>query len=181
MIPKPKLSTVFISLGLFFFFLLLLFPYQNLRGYIFSRIQKEAGIIISADELYPSFFGWPGISMKNASVTVPAQVTQMGLGDLELFAKRVTVRVGIAHLFPPTPSISLYLREMKKGGDLYFKVAQTSTAVESEFDADGVELAQLLPSGIGEILHGVLSGDGAVDLNQKDPSKSSGKPRSRMR
>src|SRR5437899_1786864 len=55
---RPKISTIFICIGLFLFFLLICFPYQNLKGYIFGRIFKETGITVVADDIYPSFFGW---------------------------------------------------------------------------------------------------------------------------
>ena len=59
---KPKLSTVLISLALFLFFSFLLFPYQNLRGYIFGAIYKQTQILVMAGRTLPNFFrlAWPG-------------------------------------------------------------------------------------------------------------------------
>lgn len=173
---KPKLSTIFICLGLFAFFSLILFPYQNLKGLIFGRIYKQTHINIMADELYVSIFSM-GIGLTNADVTVP--MTTLGFRDpseLELSAKRVVLRLGIAHIFPPTPSISLTLKELKKGGDLWVKFSQTSSEISSDFSADQVELSQLLPPTMGgNTFSGVLTGDSTFDINSKDPSKSAGK------
>ena len=66
---RPKLSTIFIGFGLFIFFLLLRFPYQNVRGWLFGLIYKNTGIYVLADEIYLSLFGWPGVGICCHSFT----------------------------------------------------------------------------------------------------------------
>jgi type II secretion system protein N len=173
MMSKPKLSTISICLVLFLVFSFLLFPYQNLRGYIFGAIYKQTQILVMADELYPTFFGWPGLGMRNASVNIP--MTALGIRDSgtdwELSAKKLVVRMNPMH---PFSGVSLTLKELKKGGDLFMKLSQSSSEIQSDLSADEVELGQLTPPDLINAFSGILTADSSVDLNLKDPSKSTG-------
>jgi type II secretion system protein N len=168
-IPKPQPKTILISIALFFFFLVMLFPFQNLKGYIFSNIYKQTGIVVLAEDLYLTFFGWPGVGMKNVDITIP-----MGGSDLDISAKKLTVRVGLSGLFPPRPSYSLYLSELKKGGSLYAKFSQSSSVTKAYFDFDKVNLDQLKLGNGHQNLVGTINGEGELYLDHADSTKSSG-------
>lgn len=159
-IPRPKWTTVVICLVLFLFFTVILFPFQNLKGYLFSQVYKNTRILINAEEIYLSLFGWPGLGMKNVDVSIP-----MGNGDLELSAKKVVLRVGIGSLFPPAPSISLGLSGLKGGGDLWVKVTRAGTVTKGSIDAEKVSLKQIKMTDLPQPLEGIanISGDFRFD------------------
>lgn len=167
---RPKTSTILIAFGLFLFFLVLEFPYQNLRGYIFGKIYTATHIFISADELSLSIFGWPGLKLRNVSVSVP-----MAYGnDLEIASEKTVVRAGIGGLFPPYPVVSLSLDKLKKGGDLWVKVGQTSSFVKGALDAEKVSLEQFPIPGMSDTLTGKVQADGDFYYNKNELSKSTG-------
>lgn len=167
---RPKASSVAIGIVLFLFFVLITFPFGNLRGVIFGKIYKATGVTLVADEIYPSFFGWPGIGIKNADVTFP-----LADGELELSCKKLIVRVGVGSLFPPAPSISMKLVGLKKGGDLYVKFSQAKDQINTRFDADSVNLHQFTVPGLPEPFSGILSASGSIHFDSEDPAKSNGK------
>jgi len=178
---KRSTSTILICVALFLFFFVARFPFQNLRGFIFTTIYKQTGVLVVSEDMYLTFFGWPGIGLRNVTVTLPAQM----LGEeLEIAAQKVTIRVGIGGLFPPNLSYSVYMGGMKKGGDLFLKLTHLTTkgqqliSVNSYFDADGVHLEQLgFGSGPSDTLSGVLTGDGSLSMDLTDLSKTNGSVR----
>ncbi len=171
-------STILICVGLFFFFLVVRFPFQNLRGFIFTKIYKQTGVLIVSEDMYLTLFGWPGVGLRNVTATLPPQI----LGDeLEIAAHKITIRVGVGSLLPPSLSYSIYVGGMKKGGDLFIKLSrlemkgQQLVSLSSYFDADGVHLEQLgFGSGPSDTLTGVATGDGSFTIDFTDLSKTSG-------
>ncbi len=171
-------TTIFICLGLFFFFVLIGFPFQNLRGFIFNKIYKQTGVLIVSEDMYLTLLGWPGIGLRNVTATLPPQI----LGEeLDISAQKITLRVGIGGLIPPSLSYSVSVKGMKKGGDLYLKLSQLQSRGQQlsscsvSFEADGVHLDQLgLGSSPSDLLSGVVTGDGYVSLDLTDLSKTNG-------
>ena len=152
---KPKASTVAICLALFIFFLILAFPFRNLKGYLFGQIYRNTGIYIIADDIYLSLWGWPGIGMTNVDVSLP-----VGREELDISCKSLVARVGLGSLFPPAPSISLSMSSLQKGGDLYVKVIKMKTSVSAVIDAEAVELSQLNIPGVNGPIVGKLDAEG---------------------
>lgn len=168
MISRFKLSTVLICMGLFVFFLYLRFPFKNLRGTLFSEIYKATRIFIVSDDLSPTFLGWPGVVAHNVDVTFP-----VGSGDLGLSSQKLVVRFGLGQFFPPTPSVSLSLSKLRKGGDLYLKLYQGSSSINLKWDAEEVSLEQLKRD-TANALAGVLNSRGKVHWDTVDAAKSEG-------
>lgn len=164
---RPKWSTVAICIGLFFFFVVILFPFQYLKGYLFTQIYQNSRILINAEEIYLSLFGWPGVGMKNVDVTIP-----MGSGELDLSAQKVIFRVGIGSLFPPAPSISLGLTGLKEGGDLWVKVTRAGAVVKGSIQAEKVVLKQLKFSDLPQPVEGTASIDGDFYFDETALNKS---------
>ena len=165
----PSVKTVLLCIALFLFFLMLRFPYQNFRGYLFGKIYANTKILIVAEDIYPSFFGWPGVGIKQVDVTLP-----LGKSELDLSADKVIARVGLAGLFPPVPSFSLAMRDLKKGGDLDVKFSQSGSLIDASIEADEVELEQLKFSALAQAIVGQLDADGELQMNLSDLSKASG-------
>lgn len=168
-LPKLKTSTVLISVGLFLLFLLLAFPFQNLKGYIFGQIYKSTRILIVADEIYLSIFGWPGIGIRNVDATFP-----VGREELSVSAENMVVRVGIGSLFPPSPSITLDLSGLHGGGDLYVRASKAGGVVHAYIDADEVDLSQFDFPGLQSPVQGVITADADLAWNEADLAKSQG-------
>lgn len=166
---KPKTSTLLISLALFLFTSILFFPFNNLRGYIFSQIFTKTGILLVADDMSLTFFGWPGLILYNVNVTLP-----VAGGEMELSTEKLIFKIGVSSLFPPTPSISLNLKNLKKGGDLYVNMSQSAGLAKVQIDASDVNLAQIAVPGLGENIPGLVSAEGKMDINNLDFSKSIG-------
>lgn len=166
-IQRPKWSTVAICIGLFFFFFVVLFPFQNLKGYLFTQIYQNTRILINAEEIYLSFFGWPGIGMTNVDVTLPT-----GTGELDLSAKKMIMRVGIGSFFPPAPSVSLGISGLKEGGDLWVKVTRAGAVVKGSLEADKVVLKQLKFSDLPQPVEGVANIDSDFYFDETALNKS---------
>jgi type II secretion system protein N len=166
-VPRPKWTTVLICIALFLFFVLVLFPFQNLKGYLFSQVYVNTRILLNAEDIYLSLFGWPGLGMTNVDITVP-----MGSGDLELSAKRVVMRVGIGSLFPPAPSVSLSVSGLKGGGDLWVKVTRAGSVIRGSIDADQVVLKQLKMSDFPQAIEGVATIQGDFNIDDTALNKS---------
>jgi type II secretion system protein N len=166
---RPKLSTVLICIGLFLIFLLFSFPFQNLKGFIFGRVYKETGITLVADNIYLSVFGWPGLGLTNLELT-----TNIMGKEFDLSCKKAVFRIGIGGLFPPAPSISISLKGLKKGGDLFIKFTQTKARVKASIEADELALEQVNVAGLPEPITGILNVDGSINLDNVDTSKSTG-------
>lgn len=167
---KPRASTIITVICLFFFFLLFAFPFENLKGYIFSKIYAQTNILLVADEIHPSFLGWPGIGIKNVNVSIP-----VGDSELELASEKLTFKVGLLGLFPPIPSASMNLKNLKKGGNLYIDFGQGGNKLLVLLEADKVNLEQLGFTGLAEPIRGLISSDSKVTIDQADLSKSTGK------
>ncbi len=166
-IQRPKLSTIAICIGLFFFFLILLFPLQYLKGYIFTQIYQNTRILINAEDIYISFLGWPGIGMKNVDVSIP-----MGSGELDLSAKRMIARIGLGSIFPPAPSISLGITGLKEGGDLWVKVTRAGAVVKGSLQAEKVVLKQLKFSDLPQPVEGIANIDSDFYFDETALNKS---------
>jgi len=172
---RPATRTILIGFSLFLFFLVLRFPFSNLKGYIFSQINRNTGIsVVFAEDLYLTLIGWPGVGMKNVEVIIPA-----GEGEIDMTAKRITARVGIGSIFPPSLSYSIAIDGLKKGGDLFVKLSNLKqskrgvTGASIYFSADKVDLSQF-PIG-GQPLLGKLSGELVNGTFQSDDlSKTTG-------
>lgn len=168
-IQKPRWSTIAICIVLFIAFFIFAFPFQNLKGYIFNEIHKRTGIIIISDDLYLSFFGWPGLGMRNVDVSLP-----LGANEVDISCRKMIFRVGLGSLFPPVPSISLQLIGLKEGGDLYLKFSQGSEIIGATIEAEKVNLEQIEIPGLSDRIKGLVTADGEVDWNLNDPPKSRG-------
>lgn len=166
---RPNLKIILICIALFFFFLVLRFPYQNFRGYLFGEIYKNTKILIVAEDIYPSFFGWPGVGIKKVDVTLP-----LGGSELELSADKVIARVGLGGLIPPIPSFSLAMRDLKKGGDLDISFTQSEPIINAGIEADDVQLEQLKFSALPQAITGNLNADSDLEIDVNDLSKSKG-------
>jgi len=166
---KPKLGTILICAGLFVFFVILSFPYKNLRGAIFGQIYSATKVVITADDLYPSFLGWPGIVLTNATISLPAH-----MGDMEFSAKKITLRAGIGSLFPPAPSVSVSLSKLKGGGDLYVRIVPSRSAMTLRISTDAFDLKQLKVALFPEPIAGKISSDVDMSVDPADLSKTTG-------
>lgn len=162
-------KVILLCVCLFFFFLLVRFPFQNLRGYLFGKIYQNTRILIVADDIYLSFFGWPGLGIHNVAVTLP-----VGGSELDISSEKVIVRVGLAGIFPPTPSFSLAMRDLKKGGDLDLAFSQKANQMSASVEADDLQLEQLRFSALPNAILGKLNAEGDVDVDTTDISKSTG-------
>lgn len=168
-IPRIKWSTALICLGAFLFFLVLAFPFQNLKGYIFGQIHRNTGILIVADEIYLSLFGWPGLGVRNVTVSLP-----VGREEIEVTAEKMIFRVGLGSLFPPAPSISMSLDGLKEGGDLYVSVTRGGSYVDASIEADEVNLAQIQIPGLPAPIQGIINAEADVLWNEAELPKSAG-------
>jgi type II secretion system protein N len=169
-IARPSTRTILIGIGLFVFFLILRFPYRNVRGYVFGEIYKNTGIRVTADDLSPSFLGWPGVKLYKANITIP-----IGAGsELDLIVEQVTARVGIGSFFPPAPLLSVYAYRFQKGGNLYVKGSQTRNYISGSIQAEDLNLSQFLTAGLPEPIQGILRATGEFGYDQVDLAKSTG-------
>lgn len=167
---RPSTKTILIAVGIFLFFLVLRFPYRNLKGYIFGQVFKTTGIRVDAEDLSPSFLGWPGLKLYKASVSIPIGMTS----ELNLAAEQVTARVGIGGIFPPSPSISVYAYKFQKGGNLYVKGSQSRNFIGGSLSAEDLNLAQFLSVGLPAPIEGILRASGTFGYDQADLAKSTG-------
>lgn len=166
---KIKTSTILLCLFLFIFFVILRFPYNNLKGTIFGKIRDYTGIILIAEDLYPTFLGWPGLVAKRVDASIP-----IGKSDFNLSGDKLIIRVGLASLIPPTPAVSLKLKSLEKGGNVYIRVAQSKAAMTAQVEATKVNLEQLKFPILPAAMNGFLSTESTLDINSSDFSKSFG-------
>lgn len=164
---KPKSSTIIICTMLFFFGLVISFPFQNLRGFIFDKIYASTGILIVAEDIHLLLLGWPGVGMKKVNVSLP-----VGDNDIELSSEKLQVRARLSHWF--VPSISLYLKELKKGGDLYIKAGRRFPMTHFNLEADALNLEQIAIPGLNQGVLGTIDSDLSFSYDQSEPSRSSG-------
>ncbi len=170
MIRKPKVKTVLVAIGIFLAFFIWRFPYRNLRSYIFGEIYKTTGIRIEAEDLGLTFFGWPGVVLRKATLAVPVGPTF----DLDLAAEEITARVGIGGLFPPAKMVSLYAYGFQRGGDLYVRASQSKSYLNGTLTGDKLNLSQFLKAGMPEPIEGILTAAGSFSYALEDLSKSTG-------
>lgn len=168
---RPKFKTVAICFVLFLFFLFVNFPLDNLRGQIFETIYKQTGIIVNAEALYISIFGWPGVGMKNVDVSIPSSV--IGI-DADVSAKYAVARVGLGGILPPKISYSISLSELKKGGSLFVKFVPGKSSHSVVLEADKLNLSQIPFRVFPEPMKGTLKAFAKVNLNAEDPAKTIG-------
>lgn len=166
---KPKASTVLVAFLVFIVTSIFFFPFNNLRGNIFGQIYAKTGIVLVADDMSLTFFGWPGLVLYNVNVTLP-----VGTGEIELASEKLVFKVGLSGLFPPSPSVSLNLKKLKKGGDLYINLAQSGNATNVKIDAEEVNLEQIAVPGLGENIPGLVNINGKMSIQKNDFSKSTG-------
>jgi len=166
---KGKVGKILFCLGLFLFFVLWRFPYQNLKGHIFSLIYKKTRIVMSADEIGPAFLGWPGISLSKADLTIPIKRDR-----LNIQAESVVAKVGIGGLFPFGPLVSLYFRNLKEGGDLYVKYKQAGSRRAVILEAEGVILDQLALQNMPDAVRGKLDAEADMSIDIKKVANSHG-------
>ncbi len=166
---KPKASTLLVAFIVFLLTSLLFFPFNNLRGNIFGQIYAKTGILLVADDMSLTFFGWPGLILYNVNVTLP-----VGNSEIELASEKLVFKIGLSGLFPPTPSVSLNLKKLKKGGDLYINMGQSGTSTSVKIDAEDVNLEQIAVPGLGENIPGVVNIEGKMEIQKNDLSKSTG-------
>ncbi len=166
---RPSWSQILICLLIFLFFVFLTFPFQNLRSYVFKKVYDNAGIVITADGLSLNFFGWPGVTLKNASVSIPT-----GGGDITLISKDLVARARLAGILPPVPAVSLALYGLKGGGDVYARLAPSGDTFGVLAEASKANMAQINFPGFPEPIPGILDMDGTFSINTKDLSKTTG-------
>lgn len=166
---KPKTSTVFIAVAVFFALLLIRFPFQNLKGLIFGTIYRSTGVYIIADDIYPSVFGWPGIGMRNVSITAP-----VGQSELDFECAKLTFRTGIAGLFPPTPSFSLHMKTLKKGGELFIRFSTNKQGLKAAVETTRLNLTQLSPSSSNPVATGEADVDAEITVNNSNATLTTG-------
>ena len=165
----PNASQIVIGFVIFLFFLLITFPFQNLRSYVFKKIYDASGIIVTADSMSPNILGWPGVSLSNSTVTIPT-----GSGDIALSSKGLVTRARLAGFLPPIPAVSLSLSGLKGGGDVFARVARSGDVVKILAEADSTNLAQILIPGFPEPIPGKLNMDTNLSVDGRDLSKSTG-------
>ncbi len=167
---RPSNKTIALCVALFLVFLVLRFPYRNVRGYVFGQIYKSTGIRIDAEDLSPTFFGWPGVKLHKASAAIP-----LGTGsEVEVAAEQITARVGIGGVFPPAPLISVYAYKLAKGGNLYIRGSQSRSYVSGSLSAENVELGQFTSQQLSDPIEGVLRATGNFGYDMGDLAKSTG-------
>jgi len=165
---RPSIRTILICIGLFNLFLVWRFPYRNLRGYVFEQIYKNSGIRIDSQDFYPVFFGWPGASFSKATVTIPIGRLQV----IEFSCDALTARTGIGGLFPPKPSVSLYIEKLAKGGDIYVKAIPYKDELSGQATLTKVKLDQFNLPWFPEPLSGELTAGGNFYFPMSDFSKA---------
>lgn len=150
-------------------FFCLTFPLQNLRNFVFKKIYDTSGVVITADSLSPNFFGWPGVTLKNPSVSIPTVN-----GDVNLTSQDLVARFRLAGFIPPIPAISFALYGLKGGGNVYARVAHSGETYRIVAEASKANLAQINIPGFPEPIPGILDMDGDFSVDTKDLSRSIG-------
>jgi type II secretion system protein N len=165
---RPSFKTILICLALFNFFLVWRFPYRNLRGTVFEQIYKNTGIRVESHDFYPVFLGWPGLRFSKASVIIPVNRTQ----TVDFSSERITARAGIGGIFPPSPSISLYIEGLAKGGDVFAKISPSRNQISGNASLTKVKLDQFALPWFPEPLSGELTATGSFYFPGTDFAKS---------
>jgi type II secretion system protein N len=113
--------------------------------------------------------------MTNVEILIPEHM----LGsDVTINAKKITARVGVGSLFPPSLSYSLAADGIKSGGNVFVKLSRIKAGPNGlqkgslVFEASDVDLG-LIPLG-GTSLEGKVTGDASLDLDFSDLSRSLG-------
>lgn len=175
---RPKTKTILICVGLFFFFLLIRFPISSLKNYMISSFNTAlapAGITVyNAESVFLTFLGWPGIGFKNIDLSLPDPFTG---GEKDVSAKKLTARVGIGSLFPPSLSFSVAIDELKGGGNLYVKIKKLKPSMQNV--QRGYAYAELRDVNVSQFvtdsgMKGVISGELDLDFDLMDAKKNTG-------
>ncbi len=167
---RPSARTLLIAFGLFTVFLVWRFPYRTLRGYIFGEIYKQTQIRVDAEDLAPSFFGWPGVHLYRASIGLPVGRNE----ELDLFAEQITARIGLGGLLPPVPKVSLSIYNLQKGGNLFVSGSQGNNQISGSITSEALNLAQFLYMGLPEPIQGAMDVSGHFNYDQADLAKTTG-------
>jgi len=165
---KKKFWNVLLCIGIYLLFVLLLFPFQNLRGKLFDTVYKNSRITLQSDDMGIALLGWPGVTLYNADVSVPMQG-----GPLNILSEKLTARIGIGGLFPFVPVVSVFFQQLSGGGNFYAKIKKAKTSFSAVLELDGVNLNQFEFASFSD-LKGKLDGDGDLFIDKADPTKSSG-------
>jgi type II secretion system protein N len=168
--PNKKISTSLLFIILFIFFLILQFPYRSLKGYLFGLIYKNTQIRIESEDMAATFFGWPGIKLYNATATIPIDRTQ----EMEVSAEKITFRIGVGGLFPPTPLIKLSAAGLTKGGDIDAWFINSSKKMTLELNATELALDQFYFGGLPEPFSGKVNVSLYLNYPFDDLSKMTG-------
>lgn len=164
---KPSPRMVLICVGLFLFFVLIQFPFKNFRGKIFEEIYRNSGILMTADDMGISLFGWPGISFKNLNVDVQSS-------GFNINAEDAVVRVGLGHLWPFALSYSGSLDNVGTGGDAWFRFVDGGDSYDLGAELTNFDSKAIAFQGTPAPIHGPISGDIDLIINTRTPDKSSG-------
>ncbi len=155
--------------ALFLVALFVLFPINNLRGYIFDRVFKSSGVLLVSDSMHFSLFGMPGVRMENVNVTLP-----IGDQEIDLWSQNVTLKLALSGLFPPLPGGSVKISELKKGGDIYTKIGKGQNSIAFHLNATQVNLEQIGTRNGNPPLKGLLNISSDIIFNETEVIKSSG-------
>lgn len=166
---KPTPKTVFILVGTFLFFLFWHFPFQNLKGYLDKQLYQQAKIILNGRNLRPSLFGWPGVSLEQAELTIP-----VNREELTLSCQKIWLKVGIGNFWPFVPSAHITLSDLEKGGDLYIKAVDAPNFFETALDAGEVDMSQINLYSLPDIVRGKFSTRSHLNIDKLNLAQSTG-------
>ncbi|NBX68130.1 MAG: type II secretion system protein GspN [Proteobacteria bacterium] len=160
---------IFIFVCLFVVALFVLFPINNLRGYIFDRVFKASRVLLVSDSMHFSLLGMPGLRMDNVNVTLP-----MGDQELDLWSKAVTLKFALSGFLPPLPGVAVNISELKKGGDIYTKVGKGSNTISFYLDVEKLNLEQIGARNGNPPLKGYVDISSDIFFDESQMDKSSG-------
>ncbi len=178
---KLNIKTIFICVIIFVFFLLVTFPFKNLSNYIYTQVYNSTGVILLAEDLYFTFWGWPGIAFTNVSASIPIRRSMTSQNynyysgsEVNLKCQKLILRIGIGSLFPFAPSISLKISDMEKGGNVYIKFYNNKKSLSLVSSINTVQLAQLeIPNHL-DMISGIISANADVFWDFESPTQSKG-------
>jgi len=158
--------------GFLLFFLIaliILFPVNNLRSYIFETVFRESGVLMVAESLHLSLLGLPGVKMDKVSVTLP-----VGSQEIDLQSDQLTLRLALTSFFPPQIGLAASVSDLKKGGDIYTRVGRGNNTFSFYLNVERLNLEQLGARSGGSPFKGSLDASSDIFLNETELAKSSG-------
>lgn len=170
-------------ISLFTVALIVFFPINNLRGYIFDRVFKETNVLLVSESLHFSLFGMPGVKLDNVNVTLP-----VGDQEVDLWSNATTLKTAITGFFPPRPGLAVKVSDLKKGGDIYVKlgwdigtlfyylthVGSSNNALAFYLEAEQVNLEQVGAKNGNPPLKGQMNISSDIYYNGNQVEKSDG-------